>query len=135
MSEIADFIEVQYRRIEEKAREASTRSAAWAVNGTWHLEGVEHDVVGEEEAFCHPHNVEHIALHDPAYVLADIASKRRIIDEVVDEATSLDMSVDNDRRVGPRDEASEPYLGDILLRLLAAPFSDEPGYDAERWGV
>jgi hypothetical protein len=79
MSEIADFITAQYDRIAQKARAASVRAATWDVRGTWHLEGVEHNVVGEEEAFCHPHNAEHIAIHDPAHVLADIESKRAIL--------------------------------------------------------
>jgi hypothetical protein len=156
MSEIADFINVQYDRIEEAARKASERSATWRVNGTWHLEGAEHNIVGDEEAFCHPHNVEHIALHDPAYVLADIKAKRRILDEVmswkhdyVDGDTwfscGLAESPDfpdegpgsgcaDDSKHGKCDCGLE-YRQRLILAPLAAPFSAEPGYDAERWTV
>lgn len=69
---------------------------------------------------------------DSALLLAQVDATRRIITEVVDEATSLDMSVDLDRRVGSRDTAVEPYLGDVLLRLLALPYADRPGY-REEW--
>lgn len=119
MSEIADFIEAQYQRIERVAlMAAETGGPHWPNSDTemWTNELV------------------HTRLHDSAFVLADIAAKRRILDEVVDEATCLDMQVDGDRRVGPRDTVTEPYLGDILLRLLAAPFSGEPGYK-ETWAV
>lgn len=64
--------------------------------------------------------------------LADIWAKRRILDEVVDEANGLDMQVDGEFRVGRRDETAEPYLGDVLLQLLALPYADRPGY-REEW--
>jgi hypothetical protein len=76
--------------------------------------------------------VDHIARHDPVRVLAEVDAKRRILDEVVDEATGLDMSVDGDRRVGPRDTTTEPYLGTVLLRLLALPYAEHPDY-REEW--
>jgi hypothetical protein len=75
---------------------------------------------------------EHIARWDPARVLAEVDAKRRILDEVVEDATGLDMSVDLDRRTRPRDEVTEPYLGDVLVRLLALPYADRPGY-REEW--
>jgi len=74
---------------------------------------------------------EHIARHDPARVLAEVDAKRRILDEVADEATGLDMQVDGEFRVGSRDEKAEPYLGDKLVRLLALPYADRPGYRHE----
>lgn len=64
--------------------------------------------------------------------LAEVDAKRRILDEVVVDANGLDMSVDLDRRVGTRDESTEPYLGDQLVRLLALPYADRPGY-REAW--
>jgi hypothetical protein len=86
---------------------------------------------GEAEAL-HEGHAAHIARHDPARVLAEVDAKRRILDEVVDEATGLDMSVDGDRRVGSRDTTTEPYLGTVLLRLLALPYADHPDY-REEW--
>ena len=72
----------------------------------------------------------HIARHDPARVLREVAAKRAII-EAADEASDLDMSIDNDRRVGRRDMTEEPYLGDVILRALAASYADHPDFDEE----
>jgi hypothetical protein len=66
----------------------------------------------------------------PSAVLAECAAKRAIIEEA-EEATGLDMSVDNDRRVGRRDEATEPYCGDVILSALAAVYRDHPDYRQE----
>jgi hypothetical protein len=67
-------------------------------------------------------------------LLAEVAAKRRILDEIVDEVNGLDFSVDQDRRVGIRDEATEPYVGDQLVRLLAQPYAGRPGW-REEWQV
>lgn len=145
MSEIAEFLHAQYDRMEKRELGKFTvpyrpnlrcPACDHPVEETIYTSGEDH-VRFEPCGHTMP-NVEYVERFgksdaDP-FVLADIASKRRILDEVVDEATSLDMSVDNDRRVGPRDEAAEPYIGEILLRLLAAPFSGEPGYK-EGWSV
>jgi hypothetical protein len=146
MSEITDFIKAQYDRIEK--REHGRYVVRYPLKALCPVcsdrpEGFESGRVGVDEIRLDPCGhaipndqfVELYAESNPdLFVLADIESKRRILNKVVDEATSLDMSVDNDRRVGPRDEVAGPYLGDKLLRLLAAPFSAEPGYD-DRWAA
>jgi hypothetical protein len=66
-------------------------------------------------------------------ILAECAAKRAVIEQA-DEATGLDMSVDNDRLVGTRDMAKEPYCGDLILRSLAAVYSDHPDYQPE-WAL
>lgn len=71
---------------------------------------------------------------DPARVLAEVEAKRRILDEIVDEANGIDLSVDMDRRVGIRDETVEPCLGDRLVRLLAQPYAGREGW-LEKWSV
>jgi hypothetical protein len=70
------------------------------------------------------------ALFAPARVLAECAAKRAIIEQA-EEATGLDMSVDNDRRVGSRDMDAEPYCGDVILSALAALYKDHPDYRQE----
>lgn len=70
----------------------------------------------------------------PKRLLADVAAKRQII-ELAEEASSLDMSVDLERRVGPsRDEVTDPYVGALILRQLAAPYVGHPDYSAE-WAL
>ena len=69
----------------------------------------------------------------PARVLAECAAKRAVIEQA-EEATGLDMSVDNDRLVGRRDMKAEPYCGDVILAALAAAYSDHPDYQQE-WAL
>jgi hypothetical protein len=62
-------------------------------------------------------HLDHIARHDPARVLRDVAAKRLVLEE----ARSLDRSADVD--AGP--SATQ------LFRLLALPYSDHPDYRQE----
>lgn len=73
----------------------------------------------------------HIARHHPTRVLAEVDAKRQII-ELAEEANGVDMQVDGDRRIGSRDEVSEPYVGDQILRHLARPYDHHPDY-REEW--
>lgn len=64
-------------------------------------------------------------------VLAECEAKRRIVG-AAEEATSLDMTVDHDCRIGARDEKEEPFVGDVILLALASVYADHPNYD-EAW--
>ena len=75
----------------------------------------------------------HIGHHGPARVLREVEAKRAIL-ELADEATGLDMSVDIDRGIGPRDKAAEPYVGDLIIRQMAQAYSDHPDYNPE-WSI
>ena len=123
MSDITDFINAQYRRIEEAARAAT--------EGPWTAGSIADDIgaadvlshsgnvtSAREEPCCSVEDALHIAIHDPAYVLADIESKRRLVDPA-------------EWAGGP--ETEDAY--DHVCRVLAAPFSGEPGYKAEEWAV
>jgi hypothetical protein len=59
----------------------------------------------------------HIALNDPAYVLDDVAAKRRIVDEAERYSPELEHG-DNGE-----------WALDMVLRLLAAPFVSHPDFD------
>lgn len=67
---------------------------------------------------------EHIARHDPARVLADVAAKRRIVSDV-QRVTHHDPLRQGDYWRGVRD-AAEGYL-----RLLSLPYASAPGYRDE----
>ncbi|MFD5089349.1 DUF6221 family protein [Amycolatopsis thailandensis] len=72
---------------------------------------------------------EHIVRHEPVRVLADVAAKRRILDEVVPKINAMDDKIEDewgDGGEGPHDEAW------LLARLLALPYADRPGY-CEAW--
>jgi hypothetical protein len=66
-------------------------------------------------------------------LLAECEAKRRII-ELAPDATGLDAQVDSEFRVGWRDTATEPYIGDVILRALALPYADHPDFRDE-WRV
>lgn len=74
--------------------------------------------------------IDHIGRHDPARVLAECEAKRRIV-ELADEATGLDAQVDGEFRVEPRNEAVEPYVGDLILRALALPYANHRDHKPE----
>jgi hypothetical protein len=124
------------------AQAAGVRAPAWPVGGTLFLDGVEHNVVGNEEAFCHPHNVDHIARHDPARVLREIEAKRQIVDgyaltmQLRDEAATRikaagDTPDADDLDTWDRAQSEAAILRDPVA-LLARPFSDHPDY-REEW--
>lgn len=119
--ELTAWLRAQLDEDERVAREAGYRSLTWAENGTWHLEGVEHNVVGAEEAFCHPHNVEHITRHDPARVLTEVDAKRRILDWC--EAALIEFD-----KAGLSDRPSSPLM---FVQWLALPYADRAGYRPE----
>lgn len=66
-------------------------------------------------------------IFSPERIIAECAAKRAIIEQAT-EATGLDMSVDGDRRVGPRDETVEPYCGDLILAALMSVYKDHSDY-------
>ena len=63
-------------------------------------------------------------------VLAECAAKRRIV-RLAHSVTGMDVRIDQEFGVEPRDEAVEPYRGDLILRALALPYSDHPDYRDE----
>jgi hypothetical protein len=66
--------------------------------------------------------VEHIALHDPARVLREVEAKRRIVNSF---AAGIEAQ--------PLERGTERYaLTRFVLRLLALPYSDRPGF-REEW--
>ena len=130
MHDLIAFLRARLDEQERKAREAAQRAERWPVNGTWHLEGVEHDVVGDEEAYCAPHNVEHIAANDPAYVLADVDAKRRIIGQMADEAAEGEYWLEYWREGSRPGNNVEVAIWALLT--LALPYADHPDY-REEW--
>lgn len=79
-TELTTFVAERIGEDERFAQEAGHRSRTWTVAGTWHLEGVEHAVIGDEEAFCYPHNRHHIARHDPTRALTAATAMRAILE-------------------------------------------------------
>jgi hypothetical protein len=73
----------------------------------------------------------HIARHDPARVLREVAAKRRIVGELANEVNTIDADRDGWTGVHDRDLAADPLLGEVMLRTVAAIYSDHPDYRQE----
>lgn len=111
------FLLARYDEIEELAR--SSGGAEWSVGeksvGGWsRFDLVVH---GADVAAIPSTIVEHIAQHDPAYVLADIAAKRRVIAVL---------------SAHQHDSPAARMAMDDALRALALPFSEHPDW-REKW--
>jgi uncharacterized protein DUF6221 len=66
----------------------------------------------------------HIALHDPARVLHDVESKRRILDQC-ESALSVEHPI-------PHDKTGAAALASMTLVFLALPYADHPDF-REDW--
>jgi hypothetical protein len=76
---------------------------------------------GEKEAA-------HIVRWDPARVLAEVEAKRRILDEFKPRVDQMDATIEGEWGMGnyPSGES------DLLVKLLALPYTGHPGY-REEW--
>jgi hypothetical protein len=71
-----------------------------------------------------PGLVEHWARHDPARVLAEVAAKRRLLDETYPELQWADSAA-----AGEWNADQEAALD--FLKILALPYAGHPGYRPE----
>lgn len=137
MTTIVEFLTARYDEIEAAARAAErSSSTAWTHATSTSIEFGERfrglallldERAGENHASRQYEVTNHIALHDPAHVLADIASKRRILDRHCADGrycAQCPTGTDN-LPVVLLDECPE-------LCDLAAPFDQHPDY-REQW--
>jgi hypothetical protein len=138
VSDIVEFLRARLEEDEQVARAAG--DGEWATEcdceGScadlpWCRRVESADLKIYDEGGHDSSQAQHIARHDPARVLREVEAKRQIID-LADDATSLDLMVDGERRIGTRDTAAEPFVGDVILRQLASAWSDHPDY-REGW--
>lgn len=120
--DIAEFLTARYVEEERIARAAVGRYAdgsAWGPSWTYDRENFR--VLIDGQAAVAAENTsdvdgEHIARHDPARVLADIAAKRKLL--------ALWQQMDADLDLPKFHQAA-----DELLAQLLAPFDAHPDYD------
>jgi len=62
-------------------------------------------------------------------LLRDVESKRRILAEVVEQIDDMDSRIEGEWGSGHKTTGES----DLLLMLLALPYSEHPEYDAEAW--
>lgn len=126
---LVEFYLARLDEIERVAQAASPGPWSLDADGTEVLatDGV---TVAEGFALSGPQlraTVAHIALNDPAYALAEIAAKRRIVAlHAVRDGTGGDWDTDPPAMCAECNHELHPCQ---TLRLLAAPFAAQPGYD------
>lgn len=122
MSDLATWLRAQ---LDEDERVAE--AARFLTRGSWRHAGTR-DVLTEAGRLLNAdqaEQAEHIALHDPARVLAEVEAKRRILDEAVPLMDAADEKICEEWSAG------DPVTYDaspLVLRLLALPYAARPGY-------
>lgn len=133
MNDLIAWLRVQLDEDEREALKAKAMRYNLPTDAPWERERIIAERMGGNSRAVAAHRLVAI-FANPARVLAEVEFHRRILDEIADEATDLDMSVDMDRRVGMRDKHAEPYLGDRLVRLLARLYASRSGW-REEWSA
>jgi hypothetical protein len=130
--DLVAFLRAREAEREQVARRAratrvhdSARKQHWHANGHAIRDMDGHLVTGRQARSA---EAAHIARHDPAWVLADVEAKRRIIDRykfvdnhgaAVDHVRALDMST-----------GARAALLDVV-KMLALPYAQHPDYRQE----
>lgn len=126
---IEEFIEARLAEDERAAAAASVEyeGETWTAAGDSVNTITVSNIAATVEKTYSQGVAEHIARHDPARVLRQVAMVRAMMRHA-EEAGSLDMTVENDRAVGPR---TLPYIDDLMHRDIASIWSDHPDYRQE----
>jgi len=121
MTDLVEFIGARLEEDEAVARAASADDGG-IDDGVWVYDDEWGRVLTDDSSLYSNHDdIVHIARHDPARVLREVAAKRRLV-EAADESSGL------------RDMVAELYVGGVILRALAAVYGDHPDYRAE-WTI
>lgn len=124
---------------DERIALAVQQRAPWVVVGSYGDEGVKEDgygwvATGAYNAGMDADDAAHIARHDPARVLRDVAAKRRILEMWEDPAdvAHLPDGVVDGRDPDERDEQiATASVIDVIVRDLAAVYAEHPDYRQE----
>lgn len=129
MSDIADFLRARYA--EQRALALAASPGPWQANGE-HDEVIAVDGITVAEGFALSGRqlratVDHIAVHNPAAVLADLDAKLFLIEGCEHALAAAEAD--------PTTEAAKnsTEVIDRLLRYFAAPFAGHPDHKGEEW--
>lgn len=145
MSEMVEFLRARFDEDEQTARAAVSShereprlvpcvaGAEWShrydsddYGGTEVADGAGHVIVAMSHESGASQRI-HIARHDPARVLAEVAAKRRMLDELYPEVKGADEAILGEWN-------SSPDNAETLLEMLALPYASHPDYRQE-WAV
>jgi len=133
MGDIVEFLRQRLTTDEADALAASP--GPWTMGGEGEVLAVDGITVAEGFALSGRQlraTVDHIARHDPARVLRDVAAMRAILDEIVPLMDGMDDQIDSEFRISS--DPPTPYASERLLRILAAIWADHPDFDPA-WAV
>jgi hypothetical protein len=126
---ITEFIRA---RLAEEEQTAQAAAGAGVEVGVWTLSDATATQVRDGNGnrvggHTWPHKGAHIALHDPARVLREIAARRAVLDMALTEQEA------GDRYGAGFNEASEGWhdAQEHVLKQLASVYADHPDYDQE----
>ena len=127
---LVEFLRARLDEREQQARAAQERHPApWRMrdhhSDYWMVLDCNGHVVVYDEGTPSEAAAEFIATNEPAYVLADVASKRALIEEI----EGLETQIDNEWGSG-----QGFHDGETALRFLAAPFAGHPDFHPS-WAV
>ncbi|MFG2090415.1 MULTISPECIES: DUF6221 family protein [unclassified Spirillospora] len=118
--DLVEFLRARLARDEQIARACSGTPWKATPSGTVHT-----DAEGEPGFVASAENeayAEHIARHDPSRALAEVAARRRIVDDYEKQAWILDQG-----HRTPGLEAAQA-VRETVLRCLALPYASHPAY-------
>ncbi|MEU8279545.1 DUF6221 family protein [Microbispora bryophytorum] len=136
------FLRARYDEAEQVARDAAETGEHWryqripdltAPDGYSLDLGDVVDVIVDigfaEDDVLRPAQAAHIALHDPASVLADIAAKRKILDALAPDIEAFSGEV---AQADAAERMANWLRAVAVVRLLAEPYASHPDY-REEW--
>lgn len=113
MSDLAAFLSARLDEDEQAVRSVLTDGTDWEVI-----------VICQMGVTAHLPAREHIERWSPARMLAEVAAKRRMLDDLYPEVKGADEAIEGEWN-------SSPDNADALLEMLALPYAGHPDYRQE----
>lgn len=134
MSGIVEFLTARLDEDEQDAKDAASRRGphwlaeeyrddGWGVSRDRAVIASGKPIVTEDNDYSSAMTIDHIARHDPARVLADVAAKRAIVDEYMAAVRSVAEYPDD------RSAIMAEWSFKRAVRRLAQPHADHPDFD------
>ena len=128
MTDLVEFVRARIGEYEQAAQNATVASSTWSVDASGKFVYVTDAGSWRVTRMGEPAAAIHIARHDPARVLAEVAALRRIVDRYEDCVARVNdpeypMAI-------ARDQIRE--YEDFVLPALAGIWADHPDY-REEW--
>ncbi|MFC4048552.1 DUF6221 family protein [Actinomadura syzygii] len=124
--DLVEFLRARLDRDERIARDCTGH--AWRAAPSGRVEANPEPGAGEPVAVARAETdayAEHIARHHPSRTLAEVAARRRIVDDYEKQAWVLDQG-----HRSPEAEAAQAVRENVL-RLLALSYATHPAYQQE----